>query len=189
MRERAKTAEATREKILDAAEALFDEGPIDRFTLAAIAERAGVSVQTILRHFGNRDGLLIATLVHAGVKMGEDREAAPAGDFSAAIDVLTDHYDKFGERILRLLGAEEQNPGLRTMADLGRTYHQEWCERIFATGLEGLRGAKRERRLAQLVTITDIYTWKLLRLDRGLSAEQTKLAIRELLEPLMAREW
>ena len=47
---------------------------------------------------------------------------------------------------------------------------------------------ERERRVAQFVAVTDIYVWKLLRRDRELSARQTKLAMRELLEPLLERE-
>ena len=43
---RAKAAAATGERILDAAEAVFDERPTDEFTLAAVAERAEVTVQT-----------------------------------------------------------------------------------------------------------------------------------------------
>jgi hypothetical protein len=39
--------------------------------------------------------------------------------------------------------------------------------------------------LAQLVTVCDVYTWKLLRRQAGLSREQTALAIRELLRPLV----
>jgi AcrR family transcriptional regulator len=182
---RAKSAEATREKILDAAEAVSAERPIDEVTLAAVAKRAGVTVQTVLRHFGNRDGLLMATLVHVGAKMGRDRDTDRARNEVEAIGILVDHYDKFGDRILRLIGAEDRNPAFLTITDLGRVYHREWCERIFAAALIGLRGAKRERRVAQFVAVTDIYVWKLLRRDRDLSNAQTKLAIRELLEPLM----
>ncbi len=185
MNARAKSAEATREKILAAAEDISAKQPVDEITLGAIAKRAGVTVQTVLRHFGNREGLLIATLVHVGAKMGRDRDAAKARDEAEAISILIDHYDKFGERILSLLGAEERNPALVTIADVGRTYHQEWCEGVFAAALEGLSGAKRSRRVAQFVAVTDIYVWKVLRRDRGLSGAQTKLAVRELLEPLM----
>jgi hypothetical protein len=39
--------------------------------------------------------------------------------------------------------------------------------------------------LAQLVAICDVYTWKLLRRDAGLSRKQTELALVELLEPLL----
>ena len=56
------------------------------------------------------------------------------------------------------------------MTDFGRVFHREWCEALFAPDLKPLRGAKRERRLAQFVAITDIYFWKVLRHDRGLSS-------------------
>lgn len=187
MQARAEATAATRAKILDAAEAVFDEHPIDDFTLAAVAERAGVTVQTILRHFGSREGTLVATLMHAGLKMRDNREVTPAGDAKAAIGILVAHYDKFGDRILRLLAESERHPTLRAMTEFGRVFHREWCEQIFAGGLVGLRGAKRQRRVAQFVAVTDIYIWKLLRRDRGLSAQQTKLAMRELLDPLMER--
>lgn len=187
MRARAEAAKATREKILEAAEAVSDEHPIDEITLALVAKRAETTVQTVLRHFGNRDGLLMATLVHVGAKMGRDRDAASGRDELEAIEILVDHYEKFGNRILRLLSAEDRNPAFLTITDLGRTYHREWCERIFAAALIGLRGATRERRVAQFVAATDIYVWKVLRRDRELSPRQTKLAIRELLTPLMER--
>jgi AcrR family transcriptional regulator len=48
----------TREKILEALEALLDEGTIDDLSVPAIAERSGVSVATIYRHFPNRESLI-----------------------------------------------------------------------------------------------------------------------------------
>jgi AcrR family transcriptional regulator len=187
MQARAKAAEKTREKILEAAETVFDQHPIDEFTLAAVAESSGVTVQTVIRHFGNRESLLVATLLHSGLKMREGRDAAPSGDARAAVDELVDHYDEFGERILRLLAGSERHPTLQAVTDFGRAFHREWCEALFAPDLKGLRGAKRERRIAQFVAVTDIYVWKVLRRDRKLSARQTKLAMHELLEPLMER--
>jgi AcrR family transcriptional regulator len=186
MQARAESAAATGEKILDAADAVFDQGSIDEFTLNAVAEKAGVTVQTILRRFGTRNGLLIATLGRTALRMGRDREAPP-GDPTAAIDNLVDHYDQYGDRILRLLAAEESNRALHMMVDSGRSYHRRWCEKVFGSALAGLSGAPRNRRVAQLVAITDIYTWKILRRDRALSGKQTKLAMSELIEPLMER--
>jgi AcrR family transcriptional regulator len=184
MAARAKATEATREKILDAAEVAFEELPFDEITLAAVAKRAGVSVQTVLRHFDSKDGLFLASLLHTGSKMAGDRGIQPVGDLEQIVSGLVDHYEEFGERILRMLAQEEREPTLRMLADLGREFHLEWCKQAFSPALEGLRGAKRERRIAQLVAGTDIYVWKLLRRDRGLSRAQTKLALRELLEPL-----
>ena len=86
--------------------------------------------------------------------------------------------------VLRLLAEEDRSPALRALADQGRAYHAGWCERVFAPALAGLGGAERARRLAQLVAVSDVYTWKLLRRDRHLSRRQTELALVELLQPL-----
>ena len=64
--------------------------------------------------------------------------------------------------------------------ELGRAGHQAWVERVFDGALSGLRGKVRARRLAQLVAVTDVYTWKLLRRDKGLDRDQTIAAMREL---------
>src|SRR5215469_11979235 len=39
--------------------------------------------------------------------------------------------------------------------------------------------------MAQIVAVCDVYTWKLLRRDAGLSRPQTELALAELLIPLL----
>lgn len=185
MQARARSTEATREAILDAVEVAFEELFYDEITLDSIAERAGVSVQTILRHFESKDRLFVTSLLHVGTKMGADRGLVPVGDVKKIVDDLVDHYEKYGNRVLRILAQENREPNLKQVADIGRVFHAQWCEEAFSPGLKGLRGAKHERRLTQLVTCTDIYTWKLLRRDRGLSRQQTKLAMREMIEPLL----
>lgn len=185
MKARAEAAAETGERILDAAEEVFYERPVEEVTLAAIAAAAGVTVQTILRRFGRKESLFAAVIARTAVRVSEQREAAPVGDGEAAVRVLIDHYEELGDRVLRLLAEEERNPTLHTLADMGRGYHREWCERVFAPAIRELRGVERERRVAQLVAVTDVYLWKLLRRDRGLSRRQTELAMRELLEPLI----
>jgi AcrR family transcriptional regulator len=54
-----KTA-ATREAIIDAAQALLDEGGPTALTIPAVSERADVAVQTIYNRVGGRDALLLA---------------------------------------------------------------------------------------------------------------------------------
>jgi AcrR family transcriptional regulator len=182
---RAKSTEATRLKIVEAVEVAFQELFYDEMTLAAIADRAGVSVQTILRHFDSKEALFTASYLHTAEKMGADRGPLPVGSLKAIVADLVDHYERFGDRILWMLAQEEREPVLKNLADLGRLYHLQWCRQAFAPALTSLRGKVHERRLAQFVTGTDIYTWKLLRRDRGLSGAQTKLAMTEMLEPLM----
>jgi hypothetical protein len=99
--------------------------------------------------------------------------------------VLADHYEELGDRVLKMLAEEDRVPGLRQIADRGRSLHRQWCARVFAPTLAGRAGVERRRRLAQLVAICDVYTWKLLRRDAGLSRRQTELALVELLESMM----
>jgi len=74
---------------------------------------------------------------------------------------------------------------LGPIADGGRALHQDWCKRVFAGALAGRAPLVRRRRLAQLVAVCDVYMWKLLRRDAGLSRAQTELAIVELLTPIL----
>jgi AcrR family transcriptional regulator len=184
MRARAEAAAATKEKILAAAQAAFEEVQVDEITLVWVAKRAGVSVQTVIRHFGTKEGLFMAVLQRAALEMGGDRYVEPGADVKEIVGILVDHYERFGDRILRMLAQEQGVRELALLAELGRAYHLEWCKQAFFPSLKGLRGARRERRVAQFVVLTDIYVWKILRRDRGFSVAQTKLAVCEMLEPL-----
>jgi len=125
MTSRAAAMEVTRERVLEAAADSFTAQWYDDVTMRAIADAAGVALQTVVNHFGTK------------------------------------------EPIAR-----------------GREGHERWCERTFPGALRGLRGAARRRRLAQLVVATDVYTWKLLRRDRGFDRSQTITAVRELVRAL-----
>ena len=57
---RADSAAATRERIVDAAAALYESQGVNSTTLQAIAEKADVSRGTILHHFGGTGGVLDA---------------------------------------------------------------------------------------------------------------------------------
>lgn len=63
---------ARRAAILGAAEALVLESSGHRLSIAAVAERVGVSQSTIFLHFGNREGLLATLYTRAGRTLFED---------------------------------------------------------------------------------------------------------------------
>ncbi|HKB28387.1 MAG TPA: TetR/AcrR family transcriptional regulator [Candidatus Limnocylindrales bacterium] len=63
LRDRATSASATHQRILEAARGLYQERGVAATTLKAIAERADVSRGTILHHFGDADGLVQAVAV------------------------------------------------------------------------------------------------------------------------------
>lgn len=182
---RAETTAATAERIVDAAIELFWETPGEQVSLDEVARRAGVAVQTVIRRFGGRDGLYAAAAEREAERVGKQRDEAPVGDPPAAVRVLLDHYEAMGDRVVRLLAEEVREPALRPVAERGRILHREWCARVFAPALSTRAGAEHTRTLAQLVAVCDVYTWKLLRRDAGLSRRQTELAIVELLEPIL----
>ena len=184
MTERAKTTAETGERVLDAVLDLFADVPYAQLTLAAVAERAGTTVQTVIRRFGDKEGLTRAATDRAMATISAQRDAAPVGDVTAALDNLLDHYAASGPLALRLLNQEDATPSLTAAAQLGRAYHRDWCARVFAPHLTGLTPTTRRRRLAQLVAVCDVYTWKLLHLDAGLGRRQVLLALHELIDPL-----
>ena len=63
---RRRDAQASRQALLEAADALFDERGYDAATVREIGERAGVDAALIARYFGGKEGLYLATLQQEG---------------------------------------------------------------------------------------------------------------------------
>jgi AcrR family transcriptional regulator len=178
---RAEATAATRRRILEALVRLGAERFVDEITLDDVADRAGVTVPTVLRHFGSRNGLLAAAAEEIKATVLAQRSEAPVGDIPGAVANLVEHYERWGDRIVRLLAQEERVPVLRTFLEEGRAVHREWTERTFAPFLRRRSGAARRRLRAQLVAACDVYMWKLLRRDLGLGRGETERALVELL--------
>ena len=179
MRARAEAAAETGQRILEAVIELHRERFFDQVSLEDIAERAGVTVQTVIRRFGSKEQLIEAAAEEGTRQVTHQREQAPVGDIEGAVKNLIEHYEEWGDTALRLLAQEERVPAFRPVTDAGRAFHYEWVERTFAPLLAKRTGMARRRLLAELIAICDVYFWKLLRRDVGLSREQTELAIRE----------
>ena len=179
MRARAEATAETGRRILEAVIELHRERFFDQVSLEDIAERAGVTVQTVIRRFGNKERLIEAAAEEGKRQVIRQRDQAPVGDVEGAVENLVDHYEEWGESALRLLAQEERVAAFRSVTDAARAFHHEWVQRTFAPLLAEREGAARRRLLAELIAICDVYFWKLLRRDMGLSREQTELAIRE----------
>ena len=184
MSTRAAALELTRERILQAACDAFAHGWYDDVTLRDIAADAGVAPQTLVNHFGNKEALFGAAAERISDTISTLRWTVAVGDLDGAATTLVDNYEQTGDYMIRTLAIEERVPVVRPALARGRRAHQEWVEHVFAAALTGLRGVDRKRRVAQLVVATDVFTWKLLRRDKGLSRDQTITAIRELVEAL-----
>jgi AcrR family transcriptional regulator len=184
MATRAAAAEATRERILDAASDAFLASWYDDVTLRDVAVAADVALQTVVNHFGTKEALYGAAVERISDTIEARRYEVEPGDIEGAVEALIDDYDRTGDFTMRTLAEEGRRAVVAPGLARGRRGHEDWVEHVFPAGLKGLRGAARQRRLAQLVAVTDVYTWKLLRRDKSLSRDQTILAVRELVEAL-----
>ena len=184
MRARAQASAATGQRILEAAQRLFGKLPYDQVSLQAVAERADVTVQTVLRRFASKEQLFAAVAEQTSRQIRSERDAAPVGDVAGVVRNVVDNYERWGDHFLNLLAQEQRTPAIRTVTDTGRRYHRAWVERSFTPLLAELPPGDREQRLAQLIAVTDLYVWKVLRRDLGLSRDETEAAVRDLIRRL-----
>jgi TetR/AcrR family transcriptional regulator, regulator of autoinduction and epiphytic fitness len=96
---RRQQAQQTRGLVLDAAAGLFVERGYEGTSMAAIADRAGVSVETVYGHFGNKRRLL-GDLMQRAVR-GDESAAVPQQTVPQALTAVTDQREQ-----LRLFAAD-----------------------------------------------------------------------------------
>jgi len=179
MRARADAAEQTALRIMDAAIRLWREAGYDEFTLQDVADRAGVSLSTVMRRFGSKEGLAEAVLSSDRVGTQRGRDAVAAGDVDAALRMIVADYEGNGDAVIRMLALEDRIDIVGRVVAAGRDAHSAWVERVFAPLLAS-SSAVRRRQMLQLVVATDVYTWKILRRDRGLNQREARAVMRDM---------
>jgi|SRR5690349_17586900 AcrR family transcriptional regulator len=181
---RAEAEERTRAALLDAADDAFFSGPWEQASLESISLAAGVTKQTLLRHFGSKDGLLEQTLRRAMTEVAKQRLAAPTDDIPGAVDNLLDHYEKRGGRAMRSTNFDRDGP-LAELAQTARQFHYDWVEHAFGRWLSKASPTQCPRLRRALIAICDVQTWWILAHDLTLSRAEVRstliLAIRRLL--------
>ena len=183
---RAEAVAATRQAIVDAYLALVVDREYDEITLESVAERAGVTVQTVIRRFGSKEELFATVARETAAQEVAFRAEAIPGDVRDAVRSLVARYERIGDVVLRVLAQEDRFPALREVTDEGRKIHYGWVERAFSPFLEPLSPGERRRRRGQLVALTDIFIWRLLRRDLGFGQRQTELAMTEMIDALLS---
>jgi AcrR family transcriptional regulator len=184
MTTRAAAAEETRHRILSSTVALSAQKLTLEIVLADVAERSGVTTKTILRHFGSREGLFDAATEFNRGEIERER-VAPVGDVPEAITAVVDHYEERGDWVMRMLGQEHSDDRARRVVDIGRLVHREWVVTTFRPQLDRVPVGDREAAVDLLVVATDVYTWKLLRRDRGLDRAATEQRMRVLVHAVV----
>jgi AcrR family transcriptional regulator len=137
---RREQAEQTREQVLDAARSLFEERGWEGASVAAIAQKAGVSEETVYARFRNKRGLL-GELVQRAVR-GEDARPIPEQAGPRALSGASDQREQLrlfaADIVLRL---ERAAPVMAIVAGASRSEPElaELLARLHADRLRNLR--------------------------------------------------
>jgi len=181
---RGEAVAATRQRILEAGRSLgVDDLNLDP-TLEQVADRAGVSVQTVLRHFGTRDALMAAVVEFATSRIQQERRPVGA-DPASAVDAVVAHYEQLGDFSLALLARESVDPRAAELTTAGKAFHRRWVEDAFAAALPP-HPSSRDPLIDLLVVATDVYAWKLLRRDRGHDVAVVRERMLAMVQALLA---
>jgi len=155
-------------------------------TLEDISKGSGVTVRTILRRFGSRDGVLEAAFAEIKTEFRSYRAPTTPGDVDAAVRALLDQYERIGDLNIRALEQEHQLPLLHRALTAARRSHREWLQHTFGPQLSQLAPREHDHRVTSLYAATDVYLWKLLRRDLGLDRDQTEAAFTRLVHGVLA---
>ena len=185
-RRRAAAAEANTERILQAGLDLFLERPWDQITLAAVAERAGVGLQTVIRRVGTKDGLSRAVNEWTAPQVAATRGEATSSEPGGVAASLARHYERWGALTDRTLRLEDVSPSLAAGAAAGRRAHREWVEAAFAEALAARVPAARADLLGRLIGVCGVELWLVLRRDAGLSVDDARAAVADLIAACLA---
>jgi AcrR family transcriptional regulator len=187
MAARAESAHANGERIVAVARDLFAERLYDQVLLEDVAARAGVTVRTVVRRFGSKEQLFALIAAERSRLIRGERDETLPGDAPGAVGTLMESYETWGDEVLHLLAQERRADAIAKGVRAGREFHRVWVQRIFSPLLAKMPLAQRKRRLAQLTAVTDVYTWKVMRRDLGLSRQEAQASIRDLVDQILPK--
>jgi AcrR family transcriptional regulator len=176
-------AAATRDRILDAVAAVFEQG--GEPTYAAIAAHAGVQERTVYRHFPTKDAL------HREFwrRLHEQRigVTGEANDLPALLATVADSYRGFS-RNAALVRAMLHSTHGRAIRSSSNAERRRRYERIVATELPGLGRAARRQAAAATHVLCSAMSWEYLQDYWGLSTAQAVATVQEAVVSML-RGW
>lgn len=127
----------TADSLLATARALIEEQGFESVTMAAVAERAGVSRRAIYLHFASRTDLLVAVFNHIGEQedlAGSLQQVWDAPDAASALVEYAHHLSRFHISALAVSRAiERARHSDELAARMWRTIQRNWrttCRRL-----------------------------------------------------------
>jgi AcrR family transcriptional regulator len=184
MRARGVAVADTHARILAAGLSLAFHDLVLEPSLRQVASAAATTVQTVLRHFGSRAELLAEIERTARAEITAERTPTSGGE-DAALAALLEHYERRGDFVLALIAREASDPRAATITAEGRAAHRQWVAEVFASRLP-VDQALRDEAIDLLVVATDVFTWRLLRRDRGLLPAVVRTRMRSLIRAVSA---
>jgi len=184
MKARAEAAAATKARILESTRALLVTHSFEQMTIDAIADGAKTTVRSVMRIFGSKEELF-AQALHSLGEFGIT--SIVSKDIDALLTVAYDFYEKVGDTVIRWLGDESRLPAMHEHLEIGRKHLRSWVSKAFEERLNVFEGAARKEALDGLIVAFDVYTWKLLRRDFGLSRRAAQASTRRMILGLIGR--
>ena len=188
MTKRSDAEGGTRRRVAEAALSLFKERDYDDVSLNEIARAAGVSHQTVLNHCESKAGVLLAASALFSEEIRNLEVDAVVGDVTSVVHTTCIRYEVLGDANARWAAMSTRAPEVAEGLARGRSGFQSWLEEMLGDLMPGDDDpAERRRVLLGLHAALDVFTWKLLRRDLGLSQEQTEAQLTDLVLGVLAR--
>lgn len=181
---RAQELDERRAATIEAVFALWAERGFEGVTLQSVADQAGVSLKSVVRYFGTKEGLLRACL-DASVAREEGARDVTPGDVRAVVATLAERYEQLADRIVRDAEIEFRYPVMAEWVARARASHRDWLGRAFAPWLPA-SGRVRKERLGALFWATEIRSWWALRHALGHDRASAERVMKSLLDALVA---
>jgi AcrR family transcriptional regulator len=182
---RALAVSAAEKRMLEAFLECARERWFEEVTLEEVARRAGVSVRTVIRRYGGKEGLVVAAAnSHHGPNARRMR-AAPPGDVEAIVAALVRYYECYGDEALRMLAQAPRYPTLAPLIEFGRRDHRLLVAEAFAPQLARMSQRRYEEILDALVVACDVYVWQVARRDMERSIEATRALIARMVRGIL----
>jgi len=186
---RSARAERTRANVVEALLTLVEEGDL-RPTARRVAQRAGVSLRSVYVHFDDLEDLFAeAAQTHLERALEGLEIVDPSVPIDRRLPKVVKQWTVFMERGLPIRRAaslqEPFSPAVAANLQGARHTARLEMHRVFAPELEGLDEERLERRVNELVIVTNSLTWEALRLHQGLDIETARGAVTDLVAAVL----
>jgi AcrR family transcriptional regulator len=134
MGKRSETVAATRQRIMDAALALYQEQGIAGTTMQDVARRADVAPGTVANHFGSADAIAgeAGQLLLTELRLPPTSVFDGVGGIADRVRILARELARFFERSEAWFTVWQSEPGLAAWAEVEQRYYREFGDLIRA---------------------------------------------------------